>query len=363
MKRSLSLLLTLVMVLSLFACGQKNAAPTWQEQYDLGIRYLSEGNYEEAIIAFTAAIEIDPKRAEAYVGRGDAYLALGNEEAAAENYTLAAEYGDETAQEKLDALLEPPADSEDEDSASGEMEQPYWGGWSFDVPGDDGIPWKASTMLGSDGVCRTLWSAEGGEGAGEADYYIVETLAELPDDLIAALFENQNPTLFFVYDNERDVLYTSFDAGEYIFFSRSGSGHQGGFYDPDSDTLIFAEDIVIPEQTDASEEWKALLCQNSWYALDPLPDGSTWISFYEFSADGSFSYEGGWYQSEMASWENGTYAISEDGVLTMDYAGTINEQYRYQLSGDNSAVVFTQMSENGLFYFHTPGVTQTLMPE
>ena len=51
--------------------------PTWQEQYDLGVRYLSEGNYKEAIIAFTAAIEIDPKQAPAYVGRGDAYVGVG----------------------------------------------------------------------------------------------------------------------------------------------------------------------------------------------------------------------------------------------------------------------------------------------
>ena len=58
--------------LLLAACGQNS--PTWQEQYDLGIRYLSKGNYEEAIIAFTAAIEIDPKQAPAYIGRGDAYL-------------------------------------------------------------------------------------------------------------------------------------------------------------------------------------------------------------------------------------------------------------------------------------------------
>ena len=68
----------------LCACGQ--SAPTWQEQYDLGVRYLSEGNYEEAIIAFTAAIEIDPKRAEAYVGRGDAYISSGE---TADNLTAA----------------------------------------------------------------------------------------------------------------------------------------------------------------------------------------------------------------------------------------------------------------------------------
>ena len=75
MKRICGLFLTLALVLGLCACGQK--APTWEEQYDLGVKYLSEGNYQEAIIAFTAAIEIDPKRAEAYVGRGDAYIGSG----------------------------------------------------------------------------------------------------------------------------------------------------------------------------------------------------------------------------------------------------------------------------------------------
>ena len=72
MKRTVTLLLALLLTFSLSSCGEK--APTWQEQYDLGQKYLTEGNYEEAILAFTAAIEIDPKRAPAYVGRGDAYM-------------------------------------------------------------------------------------------------------------------------------------------------------------------------------------------------------------------------------------------------------------------------------------------------
>ena len=75
MRRLPALLLTLGLLLS--ACGGQGS---WQEQYDLGVRYLSEGNYEEAILAFTAAIEIDPNRAEAYVGRGDAYVASGETE-------------------------------------------------------------------------------------------------------------------------------------------------------------------------------------------------------------------------------------------------------------------------------------------
>ena len=89
MKKVNAIALVIAMILSLCACGQN--VPTWQEQYDLGVRYLSEGNYEEAIIAFTAAIEIDPNRAEAYVGRGDAYGAEDNLIAALADYEKALE--------------------------------------------------------------------------------------------------------------------------------------------------------------------------------------------------------------------------------------------------------------------------------
>ena len=98
----------LALILLLCSCGQpsttgegENNTPTWQEQYDLGVRYLSEGNYEEAIIAFTAAIEIDPKQAPAYIGRGDAYVASGetkeNLAAAQEDYEKAIELDDANA--------------------------------------------------------------------------------------------------------------------------------------------------------------------------------------------------------------------------------------------------------------------------
>ena len=53
MKRITALFLAALLLLSLAACGGKDA---WQEQYDLGMRYLNDGNYEEAIIAFTTAI-------------------------------------------------------------------------------------------------------------------------------------------------------------------------------------------------------------------------------------------------------------------------------------------------------------------
>lgn len=64
----------LVLALLLSSCGGQGS---WQEQYDLGVRYLTEGNYEEAILAFTAAIEIDPVREESYVELANTYVLSG----------------------------------------------------------------------------------------------------------------------------------------------------------------------------------------------------------------------------------------------------------------------------------------------
>lgn len=88
MRRIASFLLSVCMILSLCACGQKadvevpSNVSSWQEQYDLGVRYLSDGNYEEAIIAFTVAIKIDSKRPESYLGLADAYTGTGDLDAA-----------------------------------------------------------------------------------------------------------------------------------------------------------------------------------------------------------------------------------------------------------------------------------------
>ncbi len=55
--------------------GESEASElTWQDYYDLGIRYLSEGNYAEAQIAFYAAIQIDPKEVRGYLGHAKACM-------------------------------------------------------------------------------------------------------------------------------------------------------------------------------------------------------------------------------------------------------------------------------------------------
>ena len=68
----------LVLCLSGCSCA-KRTEERWNEQYDVGLQYLLEGDYEEAILAFTTTIEIDPMRPESYLERAAAYLELGDD--------------------------------------------------------------------------------------------------------------------------------------------------------------------------------------------------------------------------------------------------------------------------------------------
>ena len=96
--------LLLALLLGLAACG-KSPEEKWQEQYELGMKYLDDGNYEEAVIAFTAAIEIEPKRAELYLGLAETYIAQNDFETAREilqeGYNVT---GDESLKNRLDEL-------------------------------------------------------------------------------------------------------------------------------------------------------------------------------------------------------------------------------------------------------------------
>ena len=119
MRRMCNFALVLIVMLGLVSCGQ-SIETQWQEQYDLGVRYLSEGNYEEAIIAFTADIEIDAKRPMAYMGLADAHERNGDLQAAlavlksgyeliedADLYERIAELEEQIAAENLSKELQP----------------------------------------------------------------------------------------------------------------------------------------------------------------------------------------------------------------------------------------------------------------
>lgn len=75
------LLLGAALALAGVACTREGEDP-WQQQYDLGAKYLTQESYQEAVVAFEAAIAIDPNRPEAYLQGALAYEALGQVEEA-----------------------------------------------------------------------------------------------------------------------------------------------------------------------------------------------------------------------------------------------------------------------------------------
>jgi len=59
------------------------------EAYDKGIQFLSEGRQRDAITAFDKAIQLNPRSAEGYLGRGMAYNETGQNERALKDYDAA----------------------------------------------------------------------------------------------------------------------------------------------------------------------------------------------------------------------------------------------------------------------------------
>ncbi|MCD7819113.1 MAG: leucine-rich repeat domain-containing protein [Lachnospiraceae bacterium] len=103
----------------LFLIGRRiSTANTWQEQYDLGMQYLEDGEYEAAVVAFTTAIETEPKNAEAYEQLVQLYMQEGRLDEAKALLEQAVEgaEGDEETMETISKLYyvsrpEPPTAS------------------------------------------------------------------------------------------------------------------------------------------------------------------------------------------------------------------------------------------------------------
>ena len=134
--------LVLVLALIMSGCsGLKDllgGKDNWQAQYDLGMRYLEDGDYEEAILAFTAAIQIDSSRPEAYMARAEAYIAIDEPEKALKDYKKALkaakaddDYEDlvEDLDERIEELEEWIDEQEDRREETGENDWPVSDDW------------------------------------------------------------------------------------------------------------------------------------------------------------------------------------------------------------------------------------------
>ena len=89
--RLTALLLLAAMLLTACSTGAQKKI----DQLELGRKYLTEMNYTEAIAAFTEAIRLNPDDIQAYLGRAQAYEALGKYEEAKADYTTVIEKTDD----------------------------------------------------------------------------------------------------------------------------------------------------------------------------------------------------------------------------------------------------------------------------
>ena len=91
-------LVVLILVVTLAACAgpsrgkpstQDRVPPTAQEYFELGYVRLAEDDYQEAVRAFSRAIELDPSDARYYRARARVYRVLENKEGALADYSAA----------------------------------------------------------------------------------------------------------------------------------------------------------------------------------------------------------------------------------------------------------------------------------
>lgn len=81
-KKWIRICLVMITVLCIStACG-KSKTMNFQDYLDLGQKYLAEMKYEEAIVAFSKVLELEPKALEAYEGLTNAYIKTENYEKA-----------------------------------------------------------------------------------------------------------------------------------------------------------------------------------------------------------------------------------------------------------------------------------------
>lgn len=68
-----TILLAILASVTLIACQQTDAV---QEKMNLATEYMSEGNYEQAIVMYREVLDTEPENVEAYLGIADAYEAM-----------------------------------------------------------------------------------------------------------------------------------------------------------------------------------------------------------------------------------------------------------------------------------------------
>lgn len=79
-KKLLMIIISAVLLITVcLSVGISGVFSPYERQIRLGYKLLEQGNYEEAVLAFDKAVEIDVKRDKAYIGKAEVYAARCDE--------------------------------------------------------------------------------------------------------------------------------------------------------------------------------------------------------------------------------------------------------------------------------------------
>lgn len=141
-----------------FVLTADSAERKLENQLELGQKYLDELDYEQAIVAYKAAIEIDPKCEEAYLALAEIYVEMGDYESAVDILNQGIE---QTGAKELSTYLYEFEESGDETAESGEETDEMQG----EDPGDEhtqsGGPWEQVIRYENGGYLVKEYDASG----------------------------------------------------------------------------------------------------------------------------------------------------------------------------------------------------------
>ena len=135
--------------------------------------------------------------------------------------------------EEPEPEVEPEVEPEPQPPVEEEPQRNWVGTWVGRAPEGFGFELDVTALLREDGTCEVMCKVSIlGTIRRETNYRVVETISELPTDLISQVMFGQTPTVSVVYDTQNDVLYTCLEEGMYVYLTREGSGKMGGLYEP-----------------------------------------------------------------------------------------------------------------------------------
>lgn len=310
-----------IILLAMSGCGAKTA---WQEEYDLGVRYLSEGNYEEAVIAFTAAIQIDPQKAEAYVALADAYVDMGEAVQAKEVLTKALDVaGDDEA--LLDKIKEIEKDCALDEVADGEITEETSAKPALDA--QDASDEEMSTW-------RLLEVNVFVDGSASDSYQMQYDINEVyPSKVRRVSYSGDGNVSTYSYDDNSRVVENK----EYWTSGEEETQYPNWVtnYEYDEDGNVLKEIGDGYETVYSYEDGKIVSAHTDGFAYEGLEEYYTADEAYSYDEQGLLSSIKQVFNAETVSYESLTeYSYDADGLLIeekyyTDGALQVDKTYTY----------------------------------